>query len=98
MIRVLLADDHPVVREGLRAVLERAGIAVVGEAGDGAEPVDLVSRLVSDVVLMDLQMPVLDGVTATARIRAAQPGVRVLVLTTFDTDADVLRAVHAGAS
>jgi len=97
---VLLADDHPVVREGLRALLAADGaLDVVGEAASGEEAVTLAARLRPDVVLMDLRMPgPLDGASATARITADLPGVRVLILTTYDTDTDILRAVEAGAT
>ncbi len=98
-VRVLLVDDHPVVRDGLRGVLEGAGgFEVVGEAGDGAQALRMVGAARPDVVLMDLRMPVLDGVGATARMRAEHPGVPVLVLTTFDRDADIVRAIDAGAT
>jgi DNA-binding NarL/FixJ family response regulator len=98
-IRVLIADDHPVVRDGLRGMLAgEAGFEVVGEATSGAEAVALTERKRPDVVLMDLQMPGVDGATATAEIAARFPGTRVLVLTTYDTDADILRAVEAGAT
>jgi len=98
-IRVLLVDDHPVVRVGLRGMLEsEADLAVVGEAASGDEALVLVAGLRPDVVLMDLRMPGTDGVTATARIDAEFPGVRVLVLTTYDTDGDILRAIEAGAT
>jgi DNA-binding NarL/FixJ family response regulator len=99
MIRLVLADDHPVVRDGLRGMLaSQADFEVVGEAGSGREAVRLVERERPDVVLMDLQMPDLDGVAATAEIVARFPASRVLVLTTYDTDADILRAVEAGAT
>jgi DNA-binding NarL/FixJ family response regulator len=99
VIRLLLADDHPVVRDGLRGMLAGdADFAVVGEAASGAEAVSLVERERPDVVLMDLQMPEVDGVAATVEIVARFPATRVLVLTTYDTDADILRAVEAGAT
>jgi DNA-binding NarL/FixJ family response regulator len=98
-IRILIADDHPVVRDGLRGMLaNEADFEVVGEAASGAEAVLLTERERSDVVLMDLQMPGVDGATATAEIAERFPGTRVLVLTTYDTDADILRAVEAGAT
>ena len=98
-IRILLADDHPVVRDGLRGMLAGDdGFQVVGEAASGAEAVAVCGRERPDVVLMDLQMPEMDGATATADITARFPGTRVLVLTTYDTDADILRAVEAGAT
>ncbi|MFF9035844.1 response regulator [Streptomyces sp. NPDC014892] len=97
-IRVLLADDHPVVRDGLAAMLStQPDLTVVGEAASGAEALRQTASLAPDVVLMDLQMPEMDGTTATAAIRAAHPEVRVLVLTTYDTDADITAAVDAGA-
>jgi DNA-binding NarL/FixJ family response regulator len=99
MIRLLIADDHPVVRDGLRGMLaNEADFEVVGEAASGAEAVLLTERERPDVVLMDLQMPGVDGATATAEIAERFPGTRVLVLTTYDTDADILRAVEAGAT
>lgn len=100
MIRVLIVDDHPVVRDGLRGVLEReAGLAVVGEAADGAEALARVGDgSTVDVVLMDLRMPRMGGVEAIRELRRTAPSVRILVLTTFDTDADVLPAVEAGAT
>ena len=98
MIRVVLVDDHPVVRSGLAGLLGgEPDIEVVGEASDGREGVELAAELGPDVVLMDLRMPVMDGVEATAAI-VASGGPRVLVLTTYDTDADILRAVEAGAT
>ena len=98
-VRIVIVDDHPVVRDGLRGMLTGDdGLDVVGEAGSGDEAVRTVAALDPDVVLMDLRMPGGDGVDATARIVAAHPRVRVLVLTTYDTETDVLRAVEAGAS
>ncbi len=98
MIRLLVVDDHPVVRAGMVAVLgEEPDLEVVGEASNGAEALVQVPRLIPDVVLMDLRMPVLDGAEATARLRAVPGAPQVLVLTTYDTDADIVRAVEAGA-
>ncbi len=99
MIRVLLTDDHPVVRAGLRGMLAAGpDIEVAGEAGSGPEAVALTRTGRYDVVLMDLRMPGGDGVAANREIVAADPGARVLVLTTYETDADILRAVEAGAT
>jgi DNA-binding NarL/FixJ family response regulator len=100
VIRVLIVDDHPVVRDGLRGVIEgEADLAVVGEAGDGAEALARIGDgSTVDVVLMDLRMPRMGGVEAIRSLRREAPSVRVLVLTTFDTDADVLPAVEAGAT
>ncbi len=99
MIRVLLVDDHPVVREGIRGMLAaEADLTVVGEAASGPEAVVRTAELEPDVVLMDLRMPGGDGVEATERIRAGRSGAHVLVLTTYDTDGDILRAVEAGAT
>lgn len=97
-IRILIVDDHPVVRVGLQSMLgAQADLEVVGEAGDGESAVALAAALTPDVVLMDLRMPGLDGVSATMRLRALQPPPQVLVLTTYDSDADILRAIEAGA-
>jgi len=99
VIRVMLVDDHPVVREGLRGMLEaEPDLTVVGEAGSGAEAVAQAPVVEPDVILMDLRMPGLDGVGATEKILAASSAPRVVVLTTYETDADILRAVEAGAS
>lgn len=99
VIRVLLADDHPVVREGLRGMLgAEQGIDVIGEAGSGDEAVAMTRALRPDVILMDLRMPHGDGVSAIERIRSGLPEARIMVLTTYDTDADILRAVEAGAT
>ena len=99
MTRVLLVDDHPVVRAGLRALLEASGVDVVAEAASGESGVEAAQRESIDVVLMDLQMGAgIDGVAATTQILALPSPPRVLILTTYDTDADILRAVEAGAS
>lgn len=98
MIRVLIADDQRLMRDGLRTLLELEGdIAVVGEAGDGAEAVARAVALAPDVVLMDVRMPTLDGIAATRRIKDECPGVRVIILTTFDEDAAVFDGLRAGA-
>jgi DNA-binding NarL/FixJ family response regulator len=97
MIRVLVADDQALFREGLRAVLSAHGVEVVGDARHGAEAVELAAQLVPDVVLMDLRMPVLDGVAATRRICGLPRPPRVIVLTTFDDDDSVFDALRAGA-
>ena len=98
MIRVLLDDDQELVRAGFRLILELAGLEVVGEAGDGAEAVELTRRLDPDVVLMDVRMPRMDGIEATRRLAQAGLRARVLVLTTFDLDQHVYDALQAGAS
>ncbi|MFC3454722.1 response regulator [Amycolatopsis speibonae] len=99
MITIMLVDDHPVVREGLRGMLEaEPDLSVIGEAGSGDEAVALSRIKQPDVILMDLRMPGLDGVGATRKILADRPSQRVVVLTTYETDADILRAVEAGAS
>jgi len=98
MTRVLLVDDQALVRTGFRLILERAGVEVVAEAGDGLEAIGAARQECPDVVLMDIRMPKLDGIEATRRIVAAQPQVRVLALTTFDLDEYVMAAVRAGAS
>jgi DNA-binding NarL/FixJ family response regulator len=98
-IRVLIVDDHPVVRDGLRGVIEgEPDMTVVGEAGHGAEALARVAAEPVDVVLMDLRMPTMGGVEAIGELRRRAPSVRVLVLTTFDTDRDVLPAIEAGAT
>jgi DNA-binding NarL/FixJ family response regulator len=98
-VRVVLVDDQALVRAGFRMVLEfSGGITVVGEAGDGAEALRLLRTVEADVVVMDVRMPVLDGVAATREICAVGPTPRVLVLTTFDTEADAFAALQAGAS
>ncbi|MFE7560863.1 response regulator [Kitasatospora sp. NPDC057500] len=99
-VRLLVCDDHAVVRAGLLALLASAGdIEVVGEASSGEEAVELAARLAPQVVLMDLQLgDGIDGVEATRRITAAPAAPHVLVLTTYDTDADITRAIGAGAT
>ncbi|MGW4247260.1 response regulator [Nocardia sp. NPDC004722] len=99
-VRLVLCDDHAVVRAGLRALLDSApGIEVIGEAGSGPEAIALTAHLHPDVVLMDLQLGGdMDGIEATRRLTAAQSPPRVLVLTTYDTDADITRAIAAGAT
>jgi DNA-binding NarL/FixJ family response regulator len=98
MIRILLVDDQALFREGLRTLLSvQPGLEVVGEAGNGEEAVRLAATLHPDVVLMDLHMPVLDGVAATRRLRQSQPDCRVIVLTTFDDDEYVFEGLRAGA-
>ncbi|MEA5361513.1 response regulator transcription factor [Amycolatopsis sp., V23-08] len=97
-VRVLLVDDQALFREALATLLAtRDDIDVVGEAGNGDEALARAAELTPDVVLMDLRMPVLDGVAATRRLRLAQPGVQVIALTTFDDDEDVFAALRAGA-
>ncbi len=99
MIRVLLADDQALVRAGFRMILQaQRDIDVVGEAGGGAEAVRLVAELEPDVTLMDVRMPELDGIEATARIARAGSATRVVILTTFDLDEYVYRAFRSGAS
>jgi DNA-binding NarL/FixJ family response regulator len=98
-IRLLIADDHPVVRAGLRGMLSaEPDFEVVGEATNGAEAVALTGELRPDIVLMDLRMPEIDGVTAISQIKEEYPETQVLVLTTYESDADILRAVETGAT
>lgn len=98
-VRVLVADDHPVVRAGLRALLSaEPGLAVVAEAGSGEETVVAARQQRPDVVLMDLRMPGAGGLAAIRQLSADLPRIRVLVLTTYDSDADILPAVEAGAA
>ena len=99
MIRVMVADDHPIVRGGIVALLAAADdLEVVAEASDGVEAVRLAAQHRPDVILMDLRMPGLDGDEATARILAANPSTRVVILTTYESDARILTAIEAGAS
>jgi DNA-binding NarL/FixJ family response regulator len=98
MIRVLLAEDQTLMRQGLKTILElEDGFAVVGEATNGREAVEQALALRPDIVLMDVQMPEVDGVAATAQISAALPDTRVIILTTFDHDAYVFEGIKAGA-
>ena len=99
MTSVLIADDQELVRVGLRKILENdPQTTVAGEANNGEDAVNAATRLRPDVVLMDIRMPVLDGIEATRRIVNAQPATRVLILTTFGLDSYVYDALHAGAS
>lgn len=99
MIRVVVADDHPIVRSGIVALLQTAeDVEVVGEASSGEEAVDLALAQDPDVVLMDLRMPGITGDEATARILRSRPRVRVLILTTYESDDSILTAIEAGAS
>lgn len=99
MITLVIVDDHPVVRDGLRGILTKEqGFEVLGEAGDGAAAVTLAERLRPQVVLMDLRMPGTGGVPAITKLARRGNPARILVLTTYDTDADVLAAIEAGAT
>ena len=99
MIRVLIADDQALVRAGFRVLIDSAAdLEVVGEAGDGREAVDLARTTHADVVLMDVRMPVLDGLAATRELAGKQGGPRIIILTTFDIDEYVFEALRAGAS
>jgi DNA-binding NarL/FixJ family response regulator len=97
-IRILVVDDHPIVRSGLTSVLSsQADFDVIGEASNGDEAIAAAARLTPDLVLMDLRMPVRNGVDASAAILAARPSTRIVVLTTYASDGEVLRAIEAGA-
>jgi DNA-binding NarL/FixJ family response regulator len=97
-ITILTADDHPLIRDGLAAVLRvEGGLQVVAEAANGEEAIEAYARLHPDIVLMDLRMPVMDGLTATRAILADDPNARIIVLTTYDGDEDIHRALAAGA-
>ena len=97
-ITILTADDHPLIRDGLAAVLRaETGLQVVAEAANGEEAIEAYARLRPDIVLMDLRMPVMDGLTATRAILAEDPGAHIIVLTTYDGDEDIHRALAAGA-
>src|SRR5690606_1509698 len=98
MIRVMITDDHLIVREGLRLILETAdGIELVGEAKDGAECLELVKELNSQVVLMDLQMPSMDGITAIEHVRRDYPDIAIVILTTYNEDDLMMRGLESGA-
>ena len=98
-IRLVIADDHPVVRDGLRGMLEsQADFEVVGEASDGEAAILRAVEMQPDLILMDLRMPILDGVSAIREIKKRLPALQVLVLTTYDSDADILPAIEAGAT
>jgi NarL family two-component system response regulator YdfI len=97
-IRILVADDHLIIRQGLRLILEtEEGFQMVGEAADGAEAVNLCSELKPDVVLMDLRMPGMDGLSAIERLRTEQPSIAVVILTTFNEDDLMMRGLRLGA-
>lgn len=99
MIRLVMADDHPMVREGIRSMLTRhADLEVVAEAGNGAQAIAAVARTRPDLLLLDLRMPDMNGPEVTRRILAAQPETKVLILTTYDSDTDILPAIEAGAN
>jgi len=98
-IKILITDDHPVVRSGIRGMLEtEPDFDVIAEAKNGREALELVQKFNPDVVLMDLRMPEMEGVEAITNIKESHPNIHILVLTTFDTDADIVRAVVAGAT
>ena len=98
-IKILMADDHPVVRAGIRGMLEtQPDFEVIAEAENGREALDQTSKHTPDVVLLDLRMPEMDGVEAIGKIKENHPDIHILVLTTYDTDADIVRAVEAGAT
>ena len=96
--KILIADDHPVVREGLSAMLSREkNISVIGEATNGKEAIDLALKGSPDVVLMDLRMPVLDGVEAIRQIKSKRPDIEFIIITTYDDDENILKGIEAGA-
>jgi NarL family two-component system response regulator LiaR len=98
MVRILLADDHPIVREGLRAVLEtQPDFEVIAECASGDEALRLSTRLRPDMILLDLEMPVMDGVETIRRLRQLQPSPRIIVFTAFDNDERIIHAIQAGA-
>ncbi|MBA2693902.1 MAG: response regulator transcription factor [Rubrobacter sp.] len=98
-VKILITDDHPVVRTGIRGMISgEPDFEVVGEAVNGNEAVELTAKLHPDVVLMDLRMPTMDGVEATGKIKETHPDTQILVLTTYESDADILRAIETGAT
>ncbi len=98
MIKILIADDHLIIRQGLRLILEtETDFELVGEASDGAEALSLCKKLKPDIVLMDLRMPNMDGLTAIEKLRIEQPEIAVVILTTFNEDDLMLRGLQAGA-
>ena len=98
MIKILIADDHLIIRQGLRLILETENdFELIGEASDGAEALSLCKKLKPDVVLMDLRMPNMDGLTAIEKLRVEQPGIAVVILTTFNEDELMFRGLQAGA-
>ena len=96
-MRLIIADDHPLFRDGLRSLLEARGVEVVGEASNGREAVDQARHLKPDVVLMDLNMPEMNGLDATRLLTAQQPETRVVILTASEDDADLFEAIKSGA-
>lgn len=98
MLRILLADDHPLCREGLKLLLEREGLAVVAEAADGGEAVRMALELLPDVSLLDFSMPVLTGIEATSQIRKSLPNARIILLSMHEEEALIVEALKAGAS
>lgn len=97
-IKIVIADDHLIIRQGLRLILEtEADFELVGEAGDGAEALQICQQTHPDVVLMDLRMPGMDGLTAIEKLRIDEPGIAVVIVTTFNEDELMLRGLHAGA-
>ena len=98
MIRILLADDHALYREGLRLLLEREGLEIIGEAADGGEAVRLTFELLPDVVVMDLSMPVYNGIEATAKIRKALPNAKIVLLSMHEDEGSILEALKVGVN
>lgn len=97
-VRILLVDDHALIRRGMKGQFSlESGFSVVGEAGDGAEAIELAARLQPDVVLMDIDLPVMDGITATQQIKSDRSAIRILALSAFDSDTQVMGMLAAGA-